>query len=179
MILKQGPITHPHQRNPNPGRIRRCRWARSGWRQPRRLRTPRPGRTEQRTVSVLWIIFTVRECVSSETKKCISYILIGWDTVSRSWRWLNRIDVIKSDINQTRSLVKEKKKPCWWKQHTVVQSKYINVDQWKDRTKPGLTLENKSHQSWTSSEGFSRPCPGPSQFVVGSYQTVPLWWLFF
>lgn len=52
--LSQWPITHQHQHIPNPEHIHRCRWAHSGWHQPRRLHTPRPGQREQRTASILW-----------------------------------------------------------------------------------------------------------------------------
>lgn len=59
--LSEWPITHPHRHIPNPERIHRCHWAHSGWHQPRRLHTPRPGQTEQRTTSSSWFICTMEQ----------------------------------------------------------------------------------------------------------------------
>lgn len=97
--LSQWPITHPHQHIPNPEHIHRCRWAHSGWHQPRRLHTPRPGQTEQRTASVSWFISALKKYIqwnerTEAEEGCILILQIplGSDTVSRAWRRLNIID---------------------------------------------------------------------------------------
>lgn len=86
----QGPITHPHQHNPSPGHRHHCRWAHSGWHQPRRLHTPRPGRENKGQRAACEEAHSVQS--KSKAERGCRLIPLGSDTVSRAWIRLNVID---------------------------------------------------------------------------------------